>query len=338
MNLTALLVAVVFFVFIGGRLLNRYVSRHIGLNGAEFLLVGVLIGPYFPWRILSPEALAQLDPLVSLLLGLVGFIVGLSPPRRGATHATRIVGVISSSLTIAVFAAICLPVLQWLVPIDEAKSDFVWTLPLVHYQGWTVELHLASEHLLVALGLGCAACVCSPLPIAALRQMAGRTGPMGDLLESTAKSSQIVSVLVLGLLLAMTRAIDHGPALSLSLIEWTVMALGCGVICGVLFGLFVAGEQESGPIFLATIGMVTFAAGLGASLELSPVFVTMLAAMTLSATSKHAETVSAELSKLQHPLFVLVMIFAGALWSPVQGLQWVLPVVYLVVRYACSSS
>lgn len=333
MSLTLLLVTVVVFSFVVGRLLTRYVSRHIGLHGAEYMLVGVLIGPYFPWQLIAPESMARLDPLISLLLGLVGFVVGMRAPRRTSGMESRVVGAVSSLLVIFAFAVAAIPLLQWLAPIDESRSDFLWTLPWLHYGGWVLELHVASEHLFVALGLGCAACVCSPLPIAAMRRMAGRTGPIGDLLEDTARASQIISVLGLGLVLAMVRASDHSPALSLSLTEWTLAAVGFGVNCGVLFGLFVAKEHDPSRIFLATIGLVTFAAGIGAALELSPVFVTMLAAITLSVTSAHAETVRTELVRLQHPLFVLMMIFAGALWIPAHGLQWILPFAYLVLRY-----
>jgi len=78
---------------------------------------------------------------------------------------------------------------------------------------------------------------------------------------------------------------------------------------------------------------VTFASGVGAALGISPLFINLLAGVTVAATSAHAARVEAHLERLQHPLFVLIMIFAGAHFVPVRGWAWLLPAVYVVARY-----
>jgi hypothetical protein len=50
--------------------------------------------------------------------------------------------------------------------------------------------------------------------------------------------------------------------------------------------------------------------------------------------STHAPVLLKELDRLQHPIFVLLLILAGAYWMPVTGAAWLFPVVYIVVRFA----
>ena len=87
-------------------------------------------------------------------------------------------------------------------------------------------------------------------------------------------------------------------------------------------------------IFLATLGLVTFASGVGSALGVSPLFINLLAGVSVSALSPHAERISQELQRLKHPMYVLLMIFAGILWSSVSGWAWLLPLVYVGARFA----
>ena len=334
MSLTVILVLVVIFSFGIGHLLTRYASRFVTLSGAEYILVGVLIGPHFPWKLMSDAALIQLAPLISLLLGLVGFVIGL----RGASAERRLdvtlVGWVSALLVLVTVAAAAIPVLRWMVPIDEAQSDFVVNQVLIRRFGYILEIHFASTHLWVALGIGASAAVASPFLLESMHRITGSAGRVTLILESTARSSQVVAVLVLGGVLATARATEAAGRFSMTVAEWELAAVGVGVVSGLLFGLFIGKESEPSRIFLATIGVVTFTSGIGAALGISPLFVTMLAAVTVSVTSAHAERVRQHVSRLQHALFVLLMIFAGALWGPVSGWGWLLPLLYVLVRFA----
>src|SRR5690606_38135892 len=63
-SLTLVLVGIVVFAFAAGHWLTRSLSRFITLSGAEYMLVGILIGPHMPWALLGPRALAQLEPVM----------------------------------------------------------------------------------------------------------------------------------------------------------------------------------------------------------------------------------------------------------------------------------
>ncbi len=334
MSLTVVLVLVVIFSFGIGHLLTRYASRFVTLSGAEYILVGVLIGPHFPWKLMSEAALVQLAPLIALLLGLVGFVIGLrgrSAPRR---LDVTLMGWVSAILVLFIVAAAAVPVLRWLVPVNEVSADFVVNLVVLRAFGFLFEIHFASTHLWVALGIGASAAVASPLLLESMTRITGSQGRVTMMLESTAAASQVVAVLVLGGVLATARATEAAGRFSMTVAEWELAAIGVGVVSGLLFGLFIGKESEPSRIFLATIGLVTFASGVGSALSISPLFVTMLAAITVSTTSSHAQRVRQHVGRLQHALFVLLMIFAGALWDPVSGWEWLLPVAYVLVRFA----
>ena len=81
MNTTLILVGIVVFSFVVGRLFSRYASRLLAFTGVEYLLAGVLLGPHVPPRVLSEEVLQSLDLLLSMVLGVLGFTIGLSLRR-----------------------------------------------------------------------------------------------------------------------------------------------------------------------------------------------------------------------------------------------------------------
>lgn len=333
MNLTLVLVLVVIFSFAIGQLLTKYAERFVTLSGAEYILVGVLIGPHFPWKLLSEHALVELTPLFSLLLGLVGFVLGLRGQARERRLDHAVAGYVAAVGVLLTVSAAALLVLLVLFPWDDAAVDFVLQETLYRGHGWVIEFVAPSTHLWIALGLGAAACVSSPMLLEAARSRASAVGRVTALLDTVAHASQVTAVLTLGFVLASARATDAAGRFSMTVTEWETAAVAFGLVCGLLFGLFIGRESERGRIFLATIGLVTFAAGIGAALGISPLFVCMLAAVTVSVTSSHSARVRDELVRLQHPLFVLVMIFAGTLWEPVSGWQWALPLGYVIVRY-----
>jgi hypothetical protein len=105
MSVTIVLVGLVVFAFFAGHLINRYAARYIPVSGAEYLVIGALIGPQIPPRVLTQDALAQITPLVSLLLGLSGFLVGLQAVRK--SHALRLV---LTGIAVALSTLLCLSV------------------------------------------------------------------------------------------------------------------------------------------------------------------------------------------------------------------------------------
>jgi len=331
-SVTLLLVVVVISSFVIGRLVARIASRYVVLSGAEYMLVGVLLGPHAGLGLLHESTLDFVRPLISLLLGLTGFVVGLRGRDAIKTPRLALLGFGSALGVVALAGACLMPLLVSLVPSQAEHADFVFQRELFRSHGLVLELYVTSEHLWLALCLGAAAAVTSSVLIEGLRRVHGADGPVSDLLQAAARASQLTAVIVLGLLLATKRAAETGGSLSLTIWQWELFAVLGSIVCGLLFGWFIGKDNDASRIFLASVGLVTFAAGAGAVLAVSPLFVNLLAGLTVATTSAHAGRLRQELDRLQHVLFVLLMIFAGALWSPVKGLLWLLPLAYVVVR------
>jgi hypothetical protein len=186
----------------------------------------------------------------------------------------------------------------------------------------------------LGLGLGAAAAVGSTMALELTMQLLRARGPVLDFLRVCATASQITAVVVLGLGLAAARGADTAGRLGIGVTQWALAAAGAGIACGLLFSLFIGRESDAPRIFLAAIGCVIFASGIGSALGISPLFVNMVAGVVVAATSPHSLRLREELGKLRHPLFVLLTIFAGAMWVPASGLLWLFPLVYVAVRYA----
>lgn len=333
MTTPLLLVVLVSFSFAIARLLQRYASRFVVLSGAEYLVVGVLVGPLTPPRLITDETMALIQPLVSLLLGLIGLMIGLRAPRISGGGPATTVGLLSSgAVTLAVGGLFVL------------AADALGVRPghdVAHYRielwqlGQTrIALELSDAQLWLGLAIGAAAAIASPSVVSMMRERLHSHGKTGELLSTLAETSQWIGVLMLGVSLALARARSTtgvGP-FNLGLSEWALVALSLGGVCGVLFSLFIGRETNPQRVFLAAVGGVIFATGVGTALGISPLFVNLVTGITVSLTSPHAGDVRAEMDRMAHPLFVLTMLLAGAMWQPVSGLLWLLPLIYIAGR------
>lgn len=331
MSTTLILVLVVFFAFAVGHLVTRLASGFVRLTGIEFVLVGVLIGPHFAWRLMTVEGLAQFDPLISLLLGLTGFVLGLRFRAALRQVDAAGAGLAATLLTIGATALVLLATSVGL-GVHPPEGGFLVSQTLFRIHGYVLEIHFTSAQLWISVALGCAASVASATAIDAVCLRAKASGPVSSLLRVGGTMAEVIAVFVLGLAMSTARATGSESGLNLTIVEWGVASVVAAVVCGLLFGLFIGRERDPDRIYLATLGLVTFASGVGSALGISPLFLNLLAGVTVSATSPHAEPVRRELDRLHHPLFVLLMVLAGAQWSAPPPLVWVLPGVYLVAR------
>jgi hypothetical protein len=113
-----------------------------------------------------------------------------------------------------------------------------------------------------------------------------------------------------------------------------VAVLSLGVALGFCFTLFIGSEQSASRIFVVSIGTVTFGAGIGAELGVSSLFVNLVTGATVGLTLKRRGDLQRELSRLEYPISVLLLMLTGALWAPPESvLLWLFPVVYLPTRW-----
>ncbi len=332
MSTSLILVVVVTFAFAAGRALTHWLSRYVSLSGVEYLFVGLLMGPLMPWKVLTPQTLEHLQPLVQLLTGLLGFLLGVEGRAAFRKSGPALVG-FGAAIAVAVGTACCiLPAMVWLDPGYAVGSSFTIDREIFRIDQFSFSLFIPSHLLWASLIIGAAAASASSYAIGNARKLFGAQGPVGELLEASSRAGQLAGVFILGAVLASARAAEAATQFHLTLTEWELAAIGLGIVCGLLFGLFLGRENDPGRIFLASVGLVTFAAGTGSAVGISPIFVTMFAGLTVSLTSPHVDILRGHLEKLLHPLFVLLMVFAGALWVPVEAELWLLVPIFVLAR------
>lgn len=307
----AVVLALILVFSVGAsRIVKGVASRRMILSGSEYALVGLLLGPLVS-GLAGREALRALDPFLSLVLGLVGFVIGFDLRRR--IHGGAVLGG---------------GVLVFLVTGGIAASG-IWGL-------WSFVLPALQrpETPWLALTLGCAAAVSDVDVIDRAARVFSARGPVTDLLRGTAFAASLVSLCAFGVLLDVAHARDASNLLGLSETEWLALTVAVGAVCGVLFALFTGRGDDDQRVFLASVGVVTFAAGLAAGMVVSPLLVCLVAGVSAALLSPRAVQLAPVLERVEKPALVVVLVFAGASWQPPEGAAWLVPACYLVLRYA----
>lgn len=330
MNGTITLLVALLVAFVVGRAVDRLAARWITPSGAEYLLLGVALGPASPVPLLGEAELARLDPLVGVLLGILGLSLGL----RAKQVLGRLDQVIAGSLLaigVAGLVGLAAGTLVPLLVLEPIGSPLVLERTLFSLWGWDVQL-VASERLVHAcLCLGAAAAVGSTAISDRVLTRLGAPSSLGELTRVMTTSATVAAVLLFGIGLASARAGEAGRW-TLGATEWGLLVTVISVLCGALFRLFLGQESSTSRIFLATVGLVAFSSGVGSALGVSPMFVNTVAGLIVATTSDPSR-VQRELDRLERPLFVLIMLLAGARWSPPGELApWLLAGALLVVR------
>ncbi|MEZ4452815.1 MAG: cation:proton antiporter [Nannocystaceae bacterium] len=333
MNATLLLVLLVVFSFAISRLLSRYASKYFVVSGVEYLLLGIILGPMIPPTVLTHEALDKFAPLIDLLLGLVGFLLGLRARSSLRPANVALGGAFSSLALIAMVAAAILGLLEYLGHDSHAVRYQLFAIVLGDN---LLEAQASSGNLALALTIGCAAAVSSPVLIAQSATLHRARGPALDTLLGYGMIGQLVAIAVFGVTLAWARAAESADVFRIPIGLWAAVTVAAGILIGLLFNLFIGRDRDEMKIYVAALGSVIFAAGTGSALGVSPLVVNLIAGFVVSFTSRHAQRLEVTLTPVRHPILVLLRLFAGALWVPIAGLVWLLwllPPLYVATRF-----
>jgi hypothetical protein len=330
---TIVFVGVLVLGFLVARVVTRFGGERIGVTGIEFLLLGVVLGPVTPLAVLSNDVLGALDLFVEMLLGLVGFLAGLGSRRAYRDFEVGMAGAGSSLGVILVVGAFACACIQLSHPEFLDAPDPVVAIPLLTDNTRLLSLWLAPEALWVGLALAAAAGISSATLVAKVAKQYGVSSRRATVLEGLATAGHATAVIVLGVAMAGSRASASAGELGLTLTEWGMIIAGFGAVAGLLFSVYLGREKDTMRITVAAVGAVTFAAGAGAALRVSPLFVNLVAGAMVALTSRHAERLEEALHPLLYPASVLILLFAGAYWRPVAGWLWALPIAYVFVRW-----
>jgi len=327
LTVLTLLALVVAATLLAHFVLGKAQARFLYSTGGEYILLGVLVGPELPalvtaltgqpmaWQgVVDREVLRQLAPLISLAIGWAGLVYGLQFDLRAMLNSRSgafTLSTVQAGVTFAMVYALC----RWVL----ASTGF---------------LGLDSDQAsMAALFLGATAAVSSPAAWELVHRRFPTQGRHSKLLRDGGTIDELVGIFVFGLIFCLFHpAQTSGLQRPFTPTEWYVVMVLLGVIMGVVFHFFLGEEDDENHLFLAFTGIIVFSSGAAWYLHLSPLLVSLVLGMVLGNTSRHARRVLPVILRTHKPMVLLLLIFAGALWTPVSWPAFVLAVLYISVR------
>ena len=310
-----ILVAVVAAGYLAARLAAGALARRfLIVSGAEYLILGVLLGPRVS-GLISANVIDSFGPFITLAIGWMGAVIG------SEFHLKRMlrfrgelyqVAFIEAVLVVAIVGGAMLAILTRLldIPLTDAIAP--------------------------AASLGAIAVTTSASGIALAarrlaRDRAART-PLLRQLQVTGGMDAAVGVLAFGIVLCIVHVPPPGDIRPPTPTEWAVITIGTGLVGGILYHLFLGSERDPDRLFIALAAAITLASGTAAYARLSPLLPTMLIGAILANTARNRHEIGIVLHRVQHPLYLVLLIFAGAAWR-VPGRLWVLPIAaFILIR------
>lgn len=282
---------------------DRLAHRFNIISGAEYLLLGILIGPEVA-GLISAGAADSFAPLRTLALGWIGVLVGTQFYVR---EMIRLPGVLyrvaffEAILSLALVAGAMIAVLTGVLRLPFAES------------------------VMPAVAMGTIATVSSPSAIGLVARRLGRRAPLVLQAEIASAVSTAVAISAFALLLCIVHPGGGSTARTPTPTEWAVITVGIGCVGGALFHLFLGGERKVDRLFIALAGAIILASGAAAYLRLSPLLPAMLVGVILVNTSKNRAEIRQVLVGVERPLYFVLMLFAGVAWRLDVG-NWIVPV------------
>ena len=273
---------------------ERLQRRFLVVSGAEYLLLGFLLGPAFP-AIHALDNVAGLLPIIALAAGWVGLL-------RGTDFDFASLQKLDPATWRVVFLHHLLPGVA--VGIGSyyffTKTGWVFASP--------------RDAALSASALACFAAADSAEPFDLLARRYEVSGRLASLLRNGTRLGDIAVILAFGLIFCVfhenaPQAQDYSPAL------WAWVTVLLGGALGFLFSLFLAGDESDNSRFLALVGIIAFASGGAYFLELSPLAVNLSMGFVLVNFARGGQLLHTTLESTERPMAIVLLIFAGALWE-----------------------
>jgi hypothetical protein len=281
--------------------------RLVFRTGTHFLFLGLILGPH-ALGLLTQDAIRQLFPLLGLGLGWIGFLFGLQLDQRNLRH---------------------FPPAYSILTLGQGILTFFFFLGI----GWLGLAALGRNgqvEALLLLGAAATACVSTPAGIALVSSNYLVRGKVRDLLFFVASLDALVGIAALQVAYSL-----FPPGLLVAEMPvtpgflWVLGALGLGVICGILFLWLTRPRPGGEELVLFLLGIAAFASGAALQLQLSPLFVSVVMGAVVANLSPDPQRVFRVLQEWEKPIYVVLLILAGALLS--FPTLWVFP---LAIAYA----
>ena len=264
----------------------------IAAAGGPLVLLGVLLGPGL--GVLDQAVLDALAPVTALAIGWLGAVFGSRFEWRFVRRIPLRVGgllLLQAAAVFTVTAWVAWALLRWQPALAAAWAP---TLPAV-------------------LTLAAIATVSGPGAVALVAQAAGIRRSLSHAFGLAAALDTAFGALGFTLALALYHPREPVGGVVLGWYTWTALALGSGLLVGMLFLSLSRLRPDRGDLGLSLLGVVLFGSGVGYAADLSPFVVCALGAMVIVNVSPAKRAVQELLISWEHPIYAVFLITAGAI-------------------------
>ncbi len=285
------LVLIVLIAFIGSFIAERVSISSVWLkavtfSGIFYILLGYLIGPDV-FQILTVNIIQNLNVLFSLVLGWVGFLIGIQITVKGLRRFPRIY--YFNSLIQYFFIFTLLSVIFYFL--------FTFLIPSLQWQ----------EILLVSL----AGTVTSPILIGVMVRDYRVKGRIAHWLQFNAAFDNLLGVVTIGVLFLIFHiflSLDHGGLHDLLVF---VLPIGITVVCIFLYQTLFAELKTEQEKFLLFIGLLLVSIGGAYYFKQSILFNSFLFGIGLASSNIATRKLYQSIQQIEKPLYVILLVFAG---------------------------
>jgi len=284
-------------------------KRLLIVSGAEYLVLGVLLGPQIT-GLFSPAALEAFHPIVVLGVGWMG---------------------ITTAIPLRLQQLVRIPAVTYRLALVESVATLALVgIGAVSVFSYGFQLDRATV-LVPALVLGTLAVASTPTGLDVAFGAGRRREPVLRQIEVAHGMDGLVSILAYGVLLAVLHDAAPVSMRELTSTEWVVVTLGIGVLGGTLFHLFLGEEQSVDRLWIALGGAIMLTSGAADYLQLSPTLATLAMGVILVNSLRNPMPVVEVLRAGERPLYYVLLLLAGASWRPDSNIVWWLVIAHYVV-------
>jgi hypothetical protein len=284
------------------------IARTFYLSGLEFILLGVLLGPMF-FSVLDEDSIKGLEPLMALLLGWVGMLVGfqfeISMLRR--FPVIQFLAAIGEGLVTLIFVFVGVYMTLGLFPEIPENMKVIYSLSLASAAACTAQTGLAL--------------------VASTNYTVNK--------DSLNLICYISSIGGAGALVAYGFVFLFRPETSASVsflhrlgIEAKMTIAACFSLL-LLYSLFLTKWRRSEELNLIIIGMAVISSGMASLLNLSPILLNFFMGLCLVNLSLEKERIFNLLISVEKPVYLMILVFLGAhlklysTWPLILGLSYI---------------
>ncbi len=261
------------------------------VSGIPYIVAGVLLGPRV-FNFLNLQIIHSLDPLISLALGWIGLLFGIQLRWKNLQRFPANYLLFTSTQSLIAFAIIFI--------LMSAGMQIM--APSLFENRW--------EGVIILAALGS---ITAPLSIARIVFEKKAQGRLTHLLQFISSLDAFWGITIAG----FAMAIFHPAATQWfsSAWQWILLSVVISISLGLLFRYLIRLRFQQDEIFLLVFGLLIFTSGIGFYLHLSPILLAMIAGITLAQFRRESEKVVRVLHMAEKPIYLFLLVFAGALWN-----------------------